>query len=544
MMVLQGKSVCGGVAAGEIRFFPRGGAAVSCTSISDPDAEILRFRQAKQTAAEQLDRLYEKALAEMGSTIAQIFEIHKMMIDDDDYVSSVEGIISENSVNAEYAVSLTSDNFSAMLAEINDEYMSSRSADVRDVSDRIIKILTENQTDNAIKCESGQYIICADDLTPSEMIMLDKGCIKAFAAAYGSINSHTAILARNMNIPAVMGLGDGLLNAANSGKSAIVDGYNGCFVIEPDGNAVKAAEKSMREAQRSREQLYRLRGKDNITVDGRRVQLLANISKAEDISAVLDNDAGGIGLFRTEFICCGNDFMSEDEQFEIYRHVLKRMEGRDVAVRTFDNAAHSDSFSGTENSALGFRAVRLSLAERDEFTTQLRALYRASVYGNLSIIFPMITHAAEVMKIREIIDSIKASLDNEGIAYGNVRTGIMIETPAAAVISDLLAPMVDFFSIGTNDLIQYTCAVDRHNPCMDSFFEQADEAVFRLIKLACDNGHRCGIPVGICGEMGANTAYTERFLRMGIDALSVSAMQILDLRSRVRTLNLSMPSRV
>ena len=544
MMVLHGKAVCGGVAAGEIRFFPRGGAAVSCTSISDPDEEIMRFRQAKQAAMEQLDRLYEKALAEMGSTIAQIFEIHRMMIDDDDYVSSVEDIIADRCVNAEYAVSLTSDNFSAMLAELNDEYMSSRSADVRDVSDRIIKILTENQTDNAIRCEGGQYIICADDLTPSEMIMLDKGCIKAFAAAYGSINSHTAILARNMNIPAVMGLGEELLAAANTGKNAIVDGYNGCFIIEPDSSAAAAADKSMREAQRSKERLYRLRGKDNVTVDGRRVQLLANISTADDIGAVLENDAGGIGLFRTEFICRGGSCMSEDEQFEIYRSVLERMENRDVTVRTFDYAAHGQSGAGAENPALGCRAVRLSLSETDAFTTQLRALYRASVYGNLSIIFPMITNAAEVMKIREITNSVKAALDNEGIAYGNVRTGIMIETPAAAIISDLLAPMVDFFSIGTNDLIQFTCAVDRQNPDMDSFFEQDNEAVFRLIKLACDNGHRCGIPVGICGEMGANTAYTERFLRMGIDALSVSAMQILDLRSRIRTLNLSIPSRV
>ena len=543
MTVFNGKGVYGAVACGKISVFKKRDAAVKRYHIEDAAAEQQRVEKARAAAAEQLRQLYSKALREVGETNAQIFEIHQMMLEDEDYNDSINSIIASQLVNAEYAVALTADNFAEMFSAMDDSYMRARAADVRDISNRIIANLTGAAGESG--GTDGKSIICADDLAPSETVSLDKDKVLAFVTAHGSTNSHTAILARSMNIPAVIGVGEEFMAAAEDGAECIVDGFTGEVFLHPDEETkVRLAEKQRADEEKKR-LLQELKGKEDVTLDGRRVRLYANIGSVDNIGAVLLNDAEGIGLFRSEFLYLENsDYPTEEQQFTVYRRVLESMAGKQVIIRTLDIGADKQvdyfGMKKEENPALGFRAIRICLKRPEIFRTQLRALFRASVYGELGIMFPMITSVSEVEQILAICEDVKAELKAQGIDYSDkIEIGIMIETPAAAVISDRLAPLVDFFSVGTNDLTQYTLACDRQNPDVEQFVDTHHEAVLRLIEMSARNAHEHGAWIGICGELAADTTLTETFLRMGIDELSVSPSFVLKVRDTIRRLDLS-----
>ena len=538
-----GKGVYGAIAVGKISVFKRKDVQVKRVKIEDTEAEVARFETAKKQAITQLNDIYEKALKEVGETNAQIFETHMMMIEDDDYNEAIIEMINGQGVNAEYAVAITADNFAEMFSAIEDNsYMQARAGDVRDISNRIINCLANHENGSAISDE--KVIICADDLAPSETVALDKEKVLAFVTAHGSSNSHTAILARNMNIPAIIGVGEEFLGKIKDGEMAVADGFTGEFIISPDENVVAEYEKKLQAENEKKELLQNLKGKENITLDGTKINIYANIGSVDNIGAVLLNDAGGIGLFRSEFLYLENDdYPTEEEQFLVYKRVLESMASKKVIIRTLDIGAdkQADYFNleKEENPALGLRAIRICLTRPEVFKTQLRALYRASVYGKLGIMFPMITSESELTEILGICDEVKKELDADGIEYSEqVELGIMIETPAAAIISDKLAPMVDFFSVGTNDLTQYTLACDRQNPNIERFCDTHHEAVLRLIEMSAKNAHAAGAWIGICGELAADTTLTETFLRMGIDELSVSPSFVLKVRDVVRGINL------
>lgn len=538
MKKYMGKGVYSAIAIGRISVFKKKDLSVKRMRCEDTETEKKRVENAKNLAKEQIGTLYEKTLKEVGEANARIFEIHMMMLDDEDYNESIDNIIDTQKVNAEYAVAVTADNFSEMFLAMDDAYMQARSADIKDISNRIIANLTgikseENSLDDKV-------IICADDLAPSETVSLDKDKVLAFVTAHGSSNSHTAILARNMNIPAIIGVGDTFLDEIRDGQSAIVDGYMGEIYLEPDEETMQNYVLKQKNDEEHRKLLQNLKGKENVTLDGTKINIFANIGGVDNIGAVLANDAGGIGLFRSEFLYLENaDFPTEEQQFTAYRKVLESMAGKKVIIRTLDIGAdkQADYFGlkKEENPALGMRAIRICLTRPEIFKTQLRALYRASVFGKLGIMFPMITSESEVRKVLEICDEVKSELKQKGIEYSeNVELGIMIETPAAAIISDKLAPLVDFFSVGTNDLTQYTLACDRQNPDIENFVDTHHEAVLRLIEMAADNAHKNGAWIGICGELAADTTLTETFLKMGIDELSVSPSFVLKIRDVVR----------
>ena len=543
MKKYTGKGVYGAVAIGKISIFKRQEVSVKRERIEDTEAQKQRVEAAKALATEQLQEIYDKALVEVGEANAQIFEIHMMMLEDMDYNDSICNIIETQSVNAEYAVAVTSDNFAEMFGAMDDAYMKERAADIRDISNRLIRNLQAGGSDNALGDD--KVIICADDLAPSETVLLDKEKVLAFVTAHGSSNSHTAILARNMNIPAIIGLGDAFLSEIKDGDSAIVDGFTGEIFISPDEETMACLEKKQKEDEEKKKLLQELKGKENVTLDGKKINIYANIGSVDNIGAVLLNDAGGIGLFRSEFLYLeSNDYPTEEQQFAAYKKVLESMSGKKVIIRTLDIGADKQvdyfNLAKEENPALGYRAIRICLTRPEIFKTQLRALYRASAYGNLGIMFPMITSVSELEKILAICAEVRAELVKENIEISdNVELGIMIETPAAAVISDLLAPMVDFFSVGTNDLTQYTLAVDRQNPEIEEFCDTHHEAILRLIEFAAQSAHKHGAWIGICGELAADTSLTERFLRMGIDELSVSPTFVLKVREAVRSVDLS-----
>ncbi len=538
MKKFSGKGVHGSVAIGKIKIIDNGGKTVRRNRIEDIDAEKNRLEDAKQSAVKQLEEIYSKALVTVGEENAKIFEIHLMMIDDDDYNESILSIIETQQTNAEYAVAITSDNFAQMFSSMDDSYMQARASDVKDISNRIIDCLNpEEKPEQEI---TGKVIICAEDLAPSETISLDKEKVLAFVTAGGSVNSHTAILARNMNIPAIIGVGEEFLSEIKDGMTAIADGKTGDFIAEPDTDTLTEYQLKQQEDEKNRELLLRLKGKGNETLDGVRINLYANIGSADSMGAVLLNDAGGIGLFRSEFVYLeSDDFPTEEQQFAVYKKVLESMAGKKVIIRTLDIGADKQTsyfkLKREENPALGLRAVRLCLERPDIFKTQLRALYRASVYGKLGIMFPLITSKWELEKVLSICNEVREELASEGVAISEkIETGIMIETPAAAMISDILAPMVDFFSVGTNDLIQYTLACDRQNQDVEKYCDNHHEAILRLIKLAADNAHKNGKWIGICGELASDMELTEEFLKMGIDELSVSPHYILPLREKIR----------
>lgn len=543
MTRLTGKGVYGAIALGRISVFTRKEASVKRVHIDDTAAEKARVEAAKEKATAQLQNIYNKALKEVGEANAQIFEIHMMMIEDEDYNDSISSIIDTQSVNAEYAVAVTADNFAEMFASMDDAYMQARSADVKDISNRIISCLSDDESANAASDE--KVIICADDLAPSETVQLDKDKVLAFVTAFGSSNSHTAILARNMNIPAIIGVGKELLEAVKSGAFAAVDGYTGEIFIDPDEATVSRLENKRAEDEEKKRLLQELKGKENITLDGRKINIYANIGSVDNIGAVLANDAGGIGLFRSEFLYLESDnYPSEEQQFAAYKRVLESMAGKKVIIRTLDIGADKQvdyfNLAKEENPALGYRAIRICLTRPEIFKTQLRALYRASAYGNLGIMFPMITSVSELEKILALCSQVREQLKAEDVEISDkVELGIMIETPAAAIISDKLAPMVDFFSVGTNDLTQYTLACDRQNAAIEQFVDTHHEAILRLIEMSARNAHANGAWIGICGELAADTTLTEAFLRMGIDELSVSPTFVLKVRDAVRHCDLS-----
>lgn len=536
MTILKGKGVFGGIAFGKISIYNREEFEIKRYRVEDTDSEIRRYESAKKIAIVQLQSLYEKALQEVGETNAMIFQIHQMMLEDLDYCESIINIIKNQNVNAEYAVGTTSDNFSEMFSSMDDSYMKERAADVRDVSKRLLKILADS-LENVVSFNEPS-IIAADDLAPSETVQLDKNKVLGFVTMRGSSSSHTAILARTMNIPAIIGVGSQLKDEFD-GCEAIIDGYAGDVYINPDHATIQ----KMREKQEAKERqaalLLELKGRENITVDGMHIEIFANIGNSSDVGAVLQNDAGGIGLFRSEFLYLENDdYPSEDQQFAVYKDVAEKMSGKKVIIRTLDIGADKqvDYFEmpHEENPAMGYRAIRMCLDRLDIFKTQLRALYRASAFGKIAIMFPMIISVDEVKKIKEIIKVVKKELEEDEIQFSNdVELGIMIETPAAAIISDDLAKEVDFFSIGTNDLSQYTLAIDRQNDKLTSIFDSHHKAILRLIKFVADNAHKNGIWVGICGELGADESLTETFLSMGIDELSVSPPYVLGIRKKV-----------
>lgn len=538
-----GKGVYGAVAIGKISVFKKNDVSVARTHIDDTEAEKARVEAAKSAAAEQLSAIYEKALKEVGETNAQIFEIHMMMLEDEDYNESIRNIIDTQHVNAEFAVAVTADNFAEMFSSMDDSYMQARAADVKDISNRIIANLTG--TASGIADTDDKMIICADDLAPSETVSLDKDKVLAFVTAHGSSNSHTAILARNMNIPAVIGVGDKFMSDIKDGDEAIVDGFTGEIYLSPDDATKEKMLKKQADDENKKRLLLELKGKENVTIDGRKINIFANIGSIDNIGAVLMNDAGGIGLFRSEFLYLENtDYPTEEQQFNAYKRVLESMAGKKVIIRTLDIGADKQvdyfNLKKEENPALGYRAIRICLTRPEIFKTQLRALFRASVYGHLGIMFPMITSVKELEQILSICDDVKAELKNDGIDYSDsIEIGIMIETPAAAIISDKLAPMVDFFSVGTNDLTQYTLACDRQNPDIEQFCDTHHEAILRLIEMSAENAHKNGAWIGICGELAADTTLTETFLRMGIDELSVSPTYVLKVRDTVRKIDLS-----
>ncbi len=543
MTVFKGKGVYGAIALGRISVFKKQDTTIKRVHTEDTEAEKARVEAAKASAAEQLSKIYEKALKEVGETNAQIFEIHMMMLEDEDYNESIANIIDTQKVNAEYAVAVTADNFAEMFSSMDDAYMQARAADVKDISNRIIANLTGNTSDSDSSDDS--MIICADDLAPSETVSLDKDKVIAFVTAHGSSNSHTAILARNMNIPAVIGVGDEFLKAIKDGDFAAVDGYTGEVFVSPDEETSARLEKKRAEDEEKMRLLQELKGKENITLDGKKINIYANIGSVDNIGAVLANDAGGIGLFRSEFLYLkSSDYPSEEHQFAAYKKVLESMAGKKVIIRTLDIGADKQvdyfGLAKEENPALGYRAIRICLTRSEMFKTQLRALYRASAYGNLGIMFPMITSVSELERILAICKEVREQLIAEGVEISDkTELGIMIETPAAAIISDRLAPMVDFFSVGTNDLTQYTLACDRQNAAIEQFVDTHHEAILRLIEMSAENAHKHGAWIGICGELAADTTLTESFLRMGIDELSVSPAFVLKVREAVRHCDLS-----
>ncbi|RHV35531.1 phosphoenolpyruvate--protein phosphotransferase [Ruminococcus sp. OM05-10BH] len=534
-----GKSIFRKVAIGKVFFYEKNTAVVKRTKIDDPKAELERFEQAKETAKAQLQGLYEKALHEVGDSGAAIFEVHMMMIDDLDYNGSIQNMIESQSVNAEYAVAMTGDNFSTMFAEMDDDYMKARAADVKDISERLVSVLSGY--DNDMGNLEEPVILVADDLAPSETVQMDKSKLLAFVTEHGSSNSHTAILARTMNIPAIIGIP---IKKEWHGHMAIVDGYAGCVIIDPDEEEIAKAKKAVAEEEEKQKLLKTLKGQKTITKDGKEIHLYANIGSVADTASVLMNDAEGIGLFRSEFLYLESDtYPTETEQFNAYKTVAENMAGKKVIIRTLDIGADKQvdyfELDKEENPALGYRAIRICLTREEVFKTQLRALLRASTYGNISIMFPMIISVDEVRKIKQILEEVKEELRESGIPFKDVEIGVMIETPAAVMISEQLAQEVDFFSIGTNDLTQYTLAIDRQNPKLDEFYDAHHPAVLRMIQMTIENGHKGGAWVGICGELGADLELTETFLRMGVDELSVSPTFVLPVRNRVRELDLS-----
>ena len=534
-----GKSIFRKVAIGKVFLYEKNTAVVKRTKIDDPKAELERFEQAKETAKAQLQGLYEKALHEVGDSGAAIFEVHMMMIDDLDYNGSIQNMIESQSVNAEYAVAMTGDNFSTMFAEMDDDYMKARAADVKDISERLVSVLSGY--DNDMGNLEEPVILVADDLAPSETVQMDKSKLLAFVTEHGSSNSHTAILARTMNIPAIIGIP---IKKEWHGHMAIVDGYAGCVIIDPDEEEIAKAKKAVVEEEEKQKLLKTLKGQKTITKDGKEIHLYANIGSVADTASVLMNDAEGIGLFRSEFLYLESDtYPTETEQFNAYKTVAENMAGKKVIIRTLDIGADKQvdyfELDKEENPALGYRAIRICLTREEVFKTQLRALLRASAYGNISIMFPMIISVDEVRKIKQILEEVKEELRESGIPFKDVEIGVMIETPAAVMISEQLAQEVDFFSIGTNDLTQYTLAIDRQNPKLDEFYDAHHPAVLRMIQMTIENGHKGGAWVGICGELGADLELTETFLRMGVDELSVSPTFVLPVRNRVRELDLS-----
>ena len=532
-----GKSIFKGIAIGKILFYQKGEQPVKRVKIEDTAEQIKRYEDARAKAAEQLQGLYEKALKEVGEANAAVFEVHQMMLEDDDYIDSVVNIIETQQVNAEFAVATTGDNFAKMFAEMEDDYFKARAADVKDISERMVNILSGNESGGAIGDEP--VIVVAEDLAPSETVQMDKEELLAFVTRLGSANSHTAILARTMNIPALIEVD---IKEEWNGKMAVVDGYTGTFYIDPDEETLKKMQEKKEEDIKARELLQELKGKEDITVDGKHIKLYANIGGVKDVASVLANDAAGIGLFRSEFLYLEADnYPDEEAQFQAYKTVAENMAGKKVIVRTLDIGADKQvdyfNLDHEENPAMGYRAIRICLDRRDIFRTQLRALLRASAYGNIGIMYPMIISVDEVKEIKKIVESIKAELTEKGIEYGEVEQGIMIETPAAVMISDLLAEEVDFFSIGTNDLTQYTLAIDRQNSKLDNIYDAHHPAVLRMIQKTIENGHKAGCWVGICGELGADMTLTETFLKMGIDELSVSPTFVLPIRKLIREMS-------
>ena len=542
MVKYHGKGVYGAIAIGSISIFRRKNIQVKKIKTDNTSTELERLEKAKGKATEQLRKIYEKALKEVGEANAQIFEIHMMMIEDDDYNEAITKMITEQNVNAEYAVSVTAGSFAEMFSSMDDSYMQARAADVHDISNRIIACMNGCETEAVPSAE--KVIICADDLAPSETVSLDKDKVLAFATSCGSSGSHTVILAGNMNIPAIIGLGEEFLTQIKDGTTAIADGFTGTFIVDPDEATLSEYKQKQQEEEEKKKLLQELKGRENITLEGKKIDIFANIGSAGSIDTVLGSDAGGIGLFRSEFMYLENtDYPAEEEQFRIYKHVLESIPGK-VIIRTLDIGAdkQADYFhlEHEENPALGLRAIRLCLSRPEIFRVQLRALYRASVYGRLGIMFPMITSISELEEILALCSEVKNELKESDIEYSeNIELGIMIETPAAAIISDRLAPMVDFFSVGTNDLTQYPLACDRQNPRVERFCDTHHEAILRLIEMSAENAHKNGIWIGICGELAADTSLTETFLRMGIDELSVSPSLVLKVRETVRKINLN-----
>ena len=541
MQIYNGKSVFGGIAIGKISVYQKKEQQVKRVKIDDPEQEMARYEKAKAEGIKQLQGLYDKALREVGEANAAIFEVHQMMMEDDGYNESVENIIRSQGVNAEYAVATTGDNYAQMFSAMDDDYMRERAADVRDISERLLTILNGEET-GAVDADEPKIIV-AEDLAPSETVQLDKDKVLSFVTVKGSLNSHTAILARTMAIPALVNTSVSL-ESEMDGRLGIVDGADGTFYVDPDEETLAEMKKRQEEDLSRKQLLLTLKGKENVTLDGQKVMLYANIGNIKDLATVIQNDAGGIGLFRSEFIYMEKeDFPTEEEQFQIYRQVAQTMAGKRVIIRTLDIGADKqcDYFhmEHEENPALGCRAIRICLTRPEIFKTQLRALFRASAFGKIAIMYPMITSVQEVRKIKEIVEEVKAELTSQGVEFGNPEQGIMIETPAAAIISDDLAKEVDFFSIGTNDLSQYTMAIDRQNPQLDLFFDPHHPAVLRMISLVMENAHKAGIWAGICGELGADQSLTKEFLAMGVDELSVSPGSILPLRKIILETNVT-----
>ena len=540
MQVYSGKSVFRGIAIGKISVYRKNEQQVKRVRTEDTKGELARYEAAKAAAIEQLQELYQKALKEVGEANAAIFEIHQMMLDDGAYNESVENIIKTQKVNAEYAVAVTGDNFAQMFRAMDDDYMRERAADVKDISERVLSILNDGQKGKVVTDEP--VIIVADDLAPSETVQLEKDMVLSFVTVHGSVNSHTAILARTMAIPALIGTEELPLDDTVDGKLAVVDGLNGKIYVEPDAQTLEEMKKRRQAELEKKELLQLLKGKENVTLDGKKIMLYANIGNIKDLATVIQNDAGGIGLFRSEFIYLEKDrYPTEEEQFSIYKTAVETMAGKRVIIRTLDIGADKQceyfKMDKEENPALGYRAIRICLTRPEIFKTQLRALFRASAYGNLAIMYPMITSLWEVKRIKEIVEEVKAELTAEKLEFGNPQQGIMIETPAAVMMSGELAKEVDFFSIGTNDLTQYTLAIDRQNPKLDAFYDAHHPAVLSMIRMTVENAHKAGIWAGICGELGADTSLTKEFLAMGVDELSVSPGSVLPIRKIILETN-------